>query len=1530
MKLSRALDLFRNRLTSSRQPRSSRRRRLRSHNAPAVSHCELLQTRILPVVTTFVDGVLTIEFDEATESEVVVESSPDLQFGIHVNGQLLDLDSGPMIAPRANDIVELVIRPASQFSSEDASLGSTRIDVFHLLTTEFTNLSVVSIDSGFGDDEVTGSRFADRIVGGPGNDTVIGQHGNDTINGGAGNDSLDGTRGHDVLIGGSGDDQITGGLDNDTITGGNGADILAGDAGNDVLDGGNHADQMNGGDGNDVLRGRGGLDTLRGGAGNDRLYGNGSRNALFGDAGHDTVIGGPARDRLRGGPGNDILLGFGGRDHLLGNAGDDLANGGDDHDTVRGGEGNDFVYGQRGSDFLTGDAGNDLVDGGVGDDLLNGGSGADTLNAGAGNDAITSGEDAGIADIIDGGDGMDSLLDDSGTDDVVSNVESEVGSGEAIDRPLDNTLAVSDFNYDLTTGVGETDGSSQDAHSVIRLDEFEISPEFLGIDGVLPSETYSIAIIDTGIDVSHPVFGPDLTGPGGVPDGIVDRIVYQYDFADGDTDATDLAGHGTFVSSIAAGNAGSFKGVAPHVNVIALKVFPDSGGGADQADTQAALQWVINNRDSYNIVSVNMSLGSGNYSELSAGTTLFSQELTDLSDDGVIVVSASGNSFSHLQSEPGVSNISAHPDTISVGSVYEADFGNEVIASAATNEPTTGEDRITAFTQRASGLLDILAPGGSADGAVPGGQFAVAGGTSFASPVVAGSVPLIQEVAVRELGRRLTPKEFKELVRSTGEQIFDGDDEDDNVDNTNRWYRRLDMVTLGQAVIAMGANDPTGGISNAIGPGAYQNDGVADEYAIRRQVSTVTVDVDGIPTEFLSPADLEIVLSTTDAQSNPVETVIWRQLIDEMNDTEFDENNVPIDIPVELRLAGSSDDDLIVLDFSDGDGGQVLPAGGNFDLVGGLTLLAGSQTTGDSIEIRRGDAPNPAGGFDDAVTEVTHSFDQEGVPLVTISSTLTASVEAVTTSISVADGSVFAVDQTIRIDAEEMLIESISGGTLTVTRGHNGTPAVSHVMGEVLTVLVGHTVNQVGIKSEEVISAAGSTLTAEIDSMTTTISVADGTAFRVFQVLAIENEDVLVTAVNGNVLTVERGVRGTVAAAHVAGVGVNTVARQKEVLISYEGADTNNGIVDRLSTSHRVFQYGQFDDQVRIKDGLFGNDTYMRVETVVGGGNESPIGTPVAFVVPSVELRVRGGDGNDNMIMLEDDPFFNASLVMEGEGGDDRLDSVPYSGNVTVLGGDGDDLLATDGGDDRLDGGDGRDTVRGGGGSDTLTGGPGDDLIRGQGGTDILVEEGDSNWTVININDQKAKIVSSFGTDTLHSNSTTDNIENIVLLGGESPNVLDVSGYSGRMVNGVSQSYIARLYGRAGNDTLTGSDFNDFLFGEEGDDVIVGNDGDDRISGGDGNDHITGSSGEDTMIGLAGNDKFFGGGDNDLILGSSGDDTLRGNSHADRMAGRGNVIGSAGIADTGNTGAEAGDILYLDSGDELVEAMTYTFQWLNA
>ncbi|MCX7179724.1 MAG: S8 family serine peptidase, partial [Proteobacteria bacterium] len=135
-----------------------------------------------------------------------------------------------------------------------------------------------------------------------------------------------------------------------------------------------------------------------------------------------------------------------------------------------------------------------------------------------------------------------------------------------------------------------------------NIDDFHKDPRFAGIDG----KGYAVAVIDSGIDLDHPFFGPDANH-----DGIDDRIVFQYDFyGANDTSAQDGIGHGTHVSGIIGSSDSNLPGIAPGVNLAELKVFPDRDGNASSSDIAEALNLVIINAVKYNIVAVNMSLGS--------------------------------------------------------------------------------------------------------------------------------------------------------------------------------------------------------------------------------------------------------------------------------------------------------------------------------------------------------------------------------------------------------------------------------------------------------------------------------------------------------------------------------------------------------------------------------------------------------------------------------------------------------------------------------------------------------------------------------------------------------------------------------------------------------------------------------------------------------------------------------------------------------------------------------------------------------
>jgi subtilisin family serine protease len=79
-----------------------------------------------------------------------------------------------------------------------------------------------------------------------------------------------------------------------------------------------------------------------------------------------------------------------------------------------------------------------------------------------------------------------------------------------------------------------------------------------------------VAVIDTGIDYTHPDLGGCFGSGCKVADG--------YDFVNEDADPQDDNGHGTHVAGIVAAN-GSVKGVAPGASLFAYKVMDASGNG---------------------------------------------------------------------------------------------------------------------------------------------------------------------------------------------------------------------------------------------------------------------------------------------------------------------------------------------------------------------------------------------------------------------------------------------------------------------------------------------------------------------------------------------------------------------------------------------------------------------------------------------------------------------------------------------------------------------------------------------------------------------------------------------------------------------------------------------------------------------------------------------------------------------------------------------------------------------------------------
>jgi Subtilase family/Calx-beta domain len=365
--------------------------------------------------------------------------------------------------------------------------------------------------------------------------------------------------------------------------------------------------------------------------------------------------------------------------------------------------------------------------------------------------------------------------------------------------------------------------ANQQARSITGIDQLNSDPRFANIRG----QSWTVAVIDTGINPRHSFFGPDIDN-----NGVADRIIYQYDFADGDANARDVNGHGSQTTSIVAGQDLDLPGVAPAVNIISLKVFNDSGE-SDYRYVKQALDWVNANADRYRIATVLMALGDNQSRETIDSQYQLGQTLAELANRGIIPVASAGNNYSNLNGQFGLSSPANDPSVISVGAVYNANLGRQEYANNAVAY-SSAVDRLAPFSQRS--LQTLFAPGAAITGAGATGNNSLLTlqGTSQAAAYVAGAAVIAQQLANKYLGHSLTGAEFQQLALSTGVEIKDGDDEDDNVINTGASFRRLDLWALANKIWELRSDVRQPQLSIAANQNLAWENGQAGSFVVNR------------------------------------------------------------------------------------------------------------------------------------------------------------------------------------------------------------------------------------------------------------------------------------------------------------------------------------------------------------------------------------------------------------------------------------------------------------------------------------------------------------------------------------------------------------------------------------------------------------------------------------------------------------------------------------------------------------------------
>ncbi|MFB2896256.1 beta strand repeat-containing protein [Aerosakkonemataceae cyanobacterium BLCC-F50] len=434
--------------------------------------------------------------------------------------------------------------------------------------------------------------------------------------------------------------------------------------------------------------------------------------------------------------------------------------------------------------------------------------------------------------------------------------------------------------------------------------------------------------------------------------------------------------------------------------------------------------------------------------------------------------------------------------------------------------------------------------------------------------------------------------------------------------------------------------------------------------------------------------------------------------------------------------------------------------------------------------------------------------------------------------------------------------------------------------------------------------------------------------------------------------------------------------------ISYgnEGTDTLSGIEEILFGDGGIY---------RVVTGGAGNDVLSANPSYVtllfgGAGNDNITGGPGADTLAgaagddtlngvAANDSINGGDGFDYAVyqglfnQYTVSFLNNGDVQIVGNEGTDTLTQIEQinfaNGGAyrVVTGGAGNDVLTTNyiyslmyggAGNDNITGGSGNDTLNGAADNDTLNGAAGNDSIQGGAGNDLIIGGADfdtaaylgafTEYGVSFLNNGDVQIVDQNLSNGNEGTDTLSGIEQINFANGGTYRV--VTGGAGNDVLTANPSYVALMFGGAGNDNIAGASGADTLAGAAGNDTLNGSTGNDSINGGDGFDHVVyerlfdqytvsflnngdvqifGYEGLDTLnqieqinfgnggvyrvvTGGAGNDvlttnSFFslmyGGAGNDNITGGSGNDTLNGAADNDTLNGAGNndsIQGGAG------------------------------------
>jgi len=261
----------------------------------------------------------------------------------------------------------------------------------------------------------------------------------------------------------------------------------------------------------------------------------------------------------------------------------------------------------------------------------------------------------------------------------------------------------------------------------------------------------NVAVLDTGIDSTHPDLAANLGSGAAFVPGVGD--LEGLDFPPGQDDDV-LVSHGTHVAGVAGAtdNDIGVVGVSPAATLHPIKVLVGVLGGGSAAGIAAGVEFVADR--GWDVV--NLSLGEAGRSDVLADA------VADAYARGVFVVAAAGNAGA-VESDPTASDGTS---TVSYPAAFE-----DVVAVGATDR----NDDLAGFSS-VGPEVELVAPGANVLSTAlpvniysnleePFHRYIELSGTSFAAPHVAGAAALLMSDA------GLSNVEARERLRETATDV---------------------------------------------------------------------------------------------------------------------------------------------------------------------------------------------------------------------------------------------------------------------------------------------------------------------------------------------------------------------------------------------------------------------------------------------------------------------------------------------------------------------------------------------------------------------------------------------------------------------------------------------------------------------------------------------------------------------------------------------------------------------------------------